>query len=367
MNHRSRQKNAIAALPRLKVDALLVTQMPNIRYLCGFTGSAGVLAFAEGSWAFFTDGRYTTQAREQVEGAKVIVGKKPALNTAATWLVKRLARTKAARIGIESEHFTVAAEQRLVRLLKDLAGARKPALRPLPAFLEALRMIKEPDEVAQLRRAILLGSGLFPRTLEAMGPGVAEATVAADLEFRARKAGAEKMSFDTLVAGGVRSAMPHARASGAPLPGHGFVILDYGVILGGYCSDMTRTVHLGTADDRARSMYHAVLEAQQAAIAAVKPGIHASEVDAGARKALRRAKLEKYFTHSTGHGVGLEIHEPPRLGAGQGQELQPGMVITIEPGAYVPGYGGVRIEDVVLVTERGCEVLTPTGKELVII
>jgi len=172
------------------------------------------------------------------------------------------------------------------------------------------------------------------------------------------------MSFDTLVAAGERSALPHGTASRNPVPRSGFVILDYGVILGGYCSDMTRTVHVGRASVKERSMYDAVLDAHEAAKAVVKPGATAEQVDAAARRVLKRAKLEQYFTHSTGHGVGLEIHEPPRLGKKQPDLLEAGMVITIEPGVYVPGKGGVRIEDTVLVTGNGHETLTPTPKEL---
>jgi Xaa-Pro aminopeptidase len=172
------------------------------------------------------------------------------------------------------------------------------------------------------------------------------------------------MSFETIVAAGVRSALPHGRASNALIPKRGFVILDSGVILAGYCSDMTRTVHVGSVPRRSNEIYYAVLEAQEAAIEAVKPGATAGDVDEAARSVLKRAKLDRYFIHSTGHGVGLEIHEQPRVARGQTEVLEPGMVITIEPGVYLPGEGGVRIEDMVVVTERGHQVLTPATKEL---
>ena len=180
----------------------------------------------------------------------------------------------------------------------------------------------------------------------------------------ARKAGAERMSFETIVASGERSALPHGIASATKLPAEGFVVLDYGVVLDGYCSDMTRTIHLGKASGEARMLYHAVLEAQLAAISVVRAGVTAGEVDRAARHELKRAKLDRYFTHSTGHGVGLEVHEVPRLAAGNDAVLQPGMVITIEPGVYIPGKCGVRIEDMVLVTERGYEVLTPVSQRV---
>jgi Xaa-Pro aminopeptidase len=186
--------------------------------------------------------------------------------------------------------------------------------------------------------------------------------VALALEVAARRAGAEGMSFDTIVASGERSALPHGRATGTKLPKRGFVTLDFGVILDGYLSDMTRTVHLGRALPEELKVYDSVLEAQESAVAIVAPGVTAGEVDEAARSVLRRAGLEKYFSHSTGHGVGLEIHEGPRLAAKQTQVLQAGMVITIEPGAYLPGKFGVRIEDMVLVTKTGGEVLTPSVK-----
>src|SRR6202034_3510215 len=192
--------------------------------------------------------------------------------------------------------------------------------------------------------------------------GVTEMAIAAQLEFLARQRGAERMSFETIIASGARSALPHGRATEAKLPRRGFVTLDFGVILNGYCSDMTRTVHLGGSTQEERSAYDAVLAAQEAAVEAVKPGATCGEVDEAARSVLRRAGLAKYFTHSTGHGVGLEIHEQPRIAAGQKARLEPGMVITIEPGAYLPGKFGIRIEDMVEVSPTGGRVLTPVTK-----
>jgi Xaa-Pro aminopeptidase len=203
--------------------------------------------------------------------------------------------------------------------------------------------------------------------LKTIRPGVLETAVAARLEYAARQAGAGGMAFDTIVAAGPRSALPHGRASVTPIPRHGFVVLDFGVILAGYCSDMTRTVAVGRPSVNEKAWYDGVLEAQLAGIAAVRPGVTAGEVDGASRKVLKRNKLGRYFTHSTGHGVGLEIHESPRLASGETTVLEPGMVLTIEPGVYIPGEGGVRIEDMVLVTKTGCEVLTPTTKELITI
>jgi len=226
-------------------------------------------------------------------------------------------------------------------------------------------MVKDAAEIERLRRAVKLGSSLFGPMLKTIRPGIAESTVAAKLGYAARMAGAEGMAFDTIVAAGARSALPHGRASASLIPPQGFVVLDFGVILAGYCSDMTRTVSIGRVSRKQQAWYPAVLEAQLAGIAAVRAGATAGKVDEAARKALKKSNLSKYFTHSTGHGVGLEIHEFPRIASGEKEVLQPGMVITIEPGIYIPGEGGVRIEDMVVVTQTGCEVLTPTTKDLI--
>jgi Xaa-Pro aminopeptidase len=228
-------------------------------------------------------------------------------------------------------------------------------------------MVKDREEIRRIRAAVDLGALLFQTARRKIGPGVKEVEVAAAMEFEARRSGADGMSFSTIIAAGKRSAVVHGRASESRIPRRGFVVCDFGVILAGYCSDRTRTVHVGRPAGAARKMYQAVLDAQQGAIAQVRSGVTADSVDAAARTILRKHGLARYFSHSTGHGLGLEIHEAPRLAAGQTQVLQPGMVITIEPGAYIPGKQGVRIEDVVVVTATGCEVLTPADKELIII
>jgi Xaa-Pro aminopeptidase len=358
MDHLGRRKKLEAGMATARLDACLITHLPNVRYLCGFTGSAGVLALAAGGAkaAFFTDGRYTTQAREEVKAANIVVGKRNALIEAMDWLKRQRAR----RIGFEAEHVSFSTQRHLA------AETMKPAkLVPTAGLVERLRMVKEPSELAQIRAAVLLASGLFDHLLSTLKPGVKESDVAADLEHAARRDGAQGMSFETIVASGLRSALPHGKASAQPVQANGFVILDFGVILAGYCSDMTRTVCMGAPSKRESELYAAVRDAQEAAIARVSPGRTVAEVDQAARSRLQKAGLGRYFTHSTGHGVGLEIHEPPRIARGQAEKLVPGMVITIEPGVYLPGEGGVRIEDMVVVTESGCEVLTPTTKELI--
>jgi Xaa-Pro aminopeptidase len=362
MNFPVRLKKLREQLASAGLDALLVSHLPNIRYLCGFTGSAGFLLVGEAGSVFFTDARYTTQAREEVKGAKVVIARKTVLDSLADSVVSRRRTSKGWRLGIEAEHMTLSERKRLADMLP--MGVR---LRSAPALVERARMIKDNDELELIRAAVKLGATLFGRALEVLKPGVRETEVAAEMEYAARRAGAEAMSFPTIIASGARSALPHGRATEQPIARGGFVVCDFGVILDGYCSDQTRTLWVGTAlnarHKEARGVYDSVKEAQEAAIAAVRPGISVGEVDSAARKVLRKAGLGRHFTHSTGHGVGLEIHEPPRVSAGQKEVLKPGMVITIEPGVYFPGKWGIRIEDMVAVRERGCEVLTPTSKD----
>jgi Xaa-Pro aminopeptidase len=297
-----------------------------------------------------------------VKGAKVVIARKAALTALGEWLALRKrarGRTMVGRtMGIEAEHLTLAERRRLAEALPS--GVR---LKETSSIVERDRMVKGSDELDRIRAAVALGAKLYDRALEVLRPGVKETDVAGEMEFAARRGGAEEMSFPTIIASGARSALPHGRASEQAIAPSGFVVCDFGVILSGYCSDQTRTVWVGAVPDEARRAYEAVKQAQQAAIDAVRPGVAVGEVDAAARKVLRKAGLGRYFTHSTGHGVGLEIHEAPRVANGQPEILQPGMVITIEPGVYFPGKWGVRIEDMVAVTAGGCEVLTPTSKE----
>jgi Xaa-Pro aminopeptidase len=357
MESRGRLAHLRGELEKNGLDVLLVTHLPNIRYLCGFTGTAGVLAVSPREVAFFTDGRYAEQARAEVRGAKVAVRRsKPAIAATTEWLA---GRRSLRRIGIEAHHLTVVERDGISHSLgkgRRLVGAR--------SLVEQMRIVKSPAEIDRIRAACELAARLFERLLEVIRPGVTESEVAGQLELGARRAGAEQMAFPTIVAGGRRSALPHGRASAEPLPGQGFVVCDFGVILAGYCSDMTRTPHVGRPSAQARRAYEAVQEAQQAALEAVKSGRAVGEVDAAARKLLKNRGLGEFFRHSTGHGLGLEIHEAPRVAAGQGEPLRPGMVITVEPGVYLPGQWGVRIEDTVVVTETGCDILTKCSKQL---
>jgi Xaa-Pro aminopeptidase len=334
-------------LEQHRLDAILITHLPNIRYLCGFSGSAGVLAVAESDAIFFTDGRYTEQARADVREAKITIRKgKSGMASAIEWLT---GRTSIRRIGIESTHICVAERDVIARSL-----GRHRRIVNAPAVVEQMRMVKSADEITKIRAACQLGVRLFDGLLHQIQPGTPETEVAGELEFAAREAGVDQMAFPTIIAGGKRSALPHGRASQTPIPQRGFVVCDFGVILCGYCSDMTRTLHMGRPTAEARRVYAAVRDAQQAGLEAVKPGKTVGDVDSSARKLLYNKGLVKFFTHS------------PRVAAGQKEVLRPGMVITVEPGVYLPGKWGVRIEDTVVVTETGCDILTECSKELLV-
>ncbi len=370
MTERIRLRALVKELRLLSVPALLVTNLPDVRYLTGFTGSNAalvVLAGARASSRLFTDGRYTAQAKQQVQAASVRIAPKSALAEACAFA----AESGAARCGFDRTHTTVLA-------LSSMRSAARKAGAPGSFFVlcdgavAKLRAVKDVAEIATMRRAADLTCSLYEGMLGWIEPGMRERDVAAELEHRARLAGAGSMSFETIVAAGERSSLPHARATDAILQPGDLLTLDFGVVLDGYCSDMTRTVAIGYPGavpprhrsrwDQQREVFEAVLAAQQAAVRAVRAGVTCGAVDEAARSVLAAAGWKKEFSHSTGHGVGLEIHESPRVAKDQTEVLRAGMVITIEPGVYLPGRFGVRIEDTVVVTDEGADVLTPAHK-----
>src|SRR5271165_1547023 len=359
MNEASRLRALRGRMASEDIEALLITHLPDVRYLCGFTGSNAALAITAKRTVLFTDGRYTSQARQETKAARVSISKRSALNHACA-LLESLVK----HASYDPDH-TAVSDLALMRSAIG-AGRRRWFFSPLKKpLVSELRMVKDSDELKRMSEAAALGNRVFNAILPHIQSGVVETEIAASLEFFARSMGAEAMSFETIVASGPRSALPHGRATAHKTPRNGFVTLDFGVILKGYCSDMTRTVYLGKPSATERSAYDAVLDAQEAAVAAAKPGATCSEVDEAARGVLRKAGLDKYFTHSTGHGVGLEIHEGPRIAAEKTLELTPGMVVTIEPGIYLAGKFGIRIEDMVAVTDHGNKVLTPVTKALI--
>jgi Xaa-Pro aminopeptidase len=339
--------------------SLLVTHLPDVVYLCGFTGSNAALAITARRAVLYTDGRYTTQARDESEGVHVVIAKRSALLEALGGLLE----SGVPRISFDGDSTTVSALNAMRAAISSRKEKLGKVLRPLTRPLVAeLRQVKDDEELARMKAAAALGDTLFEQILPFISPNIPEVEIAARLEHAARMAGAEAMSFPTIVASGLRSALPHGTASGAGVPRRGFVTLDFGVILRGYCSDMTRTVHVGKATSEERSAYEAVQEAQENGLHAVAAGVTCGDVDRACRSVLERRKLGKYFTHSTGHGVGLEIHEQPRIAKGQKTRLEAGMIVTIEPGVYLPGHFGIRIEDTVSVTSHGAAILTRATK-----
>lgn len=351
-----RRERAALEVSALKLDAVLITSLHNVRYLTGFTGSsANVLLFRDGRAVLFTDPRYTVQSKQQVNCA-VRIAKGPLTGAIA----KELSGLRISRLGFEPENINVARMEGLTRALPV-----RVKLTPVREGLIAkLRMVKDAGEIALIRTAVDINSRALELALRRFKSGMTETALAAEIDYQSRKLGASGPAFDTIVAAGKRAALPHARPGNAKI-GPGMLLIDMGAFCDGYASDMTRMVHAGPATPKYRKAYQAVLKAQLAAISAVKPGATAAAIDHAARRTLRKHGLEKAFVHSTGHGLGLEIHEGPRLGKSDQTVLETGMAITIEPGVYLEGWGGIRIEDTVLVTKTGCEILTPTPKDLV--
>lgn len=340
----------------MRMPVALISKPVDIYYLTGFRGSAGALLAGSRTAVLWVDPRYTLQAQEQAHGVRVEETRGPLAKAVGEWVREHRPQV----LGYQDTHLTCA-ELALFRSEAD----RSPGVRwkPLGHVLEELRVAKERQEVERIREAGRLTCEALLEVLPLVQPGAQEADLANELEYRMRKSGAEGAAFETIVASGPRSAWPHARASARRLRRGEFVILDLGAILAAYAADMTRTIYLGEPTRRARQLYESVAEAQQEAIESVRPGMSGGQIDAVARDALRQRRLDHYFTHSTGHGVGLEIHERPRLARGEEAPVPAGAVVTVEPGVYVQGYGGVRIEDTILVGERDVEILTPAAKE----
>ncbi len=354
----ARQERLRALMDARRIPALLLTNLINIRYLTGFAGSAGVALLGPSQGLLWVDPRYTLQARGQAHGVEVLEVKGGLLKAAAVWLRK----SGFPGIAFEAAHLTCAEYTDLIRETRS-----RVKFLPSGGLVEALRIVKDLEEIGAIRRAGELTAAVFEKTLRHVRPGVREADLAAEIEYQMRKAGADAAAFETIVASGPRGAFPHARPSSKLLQESEFVIFDLGAILSGYAADMTRTVFLGEPSRRERMLHKAVLRAQQGAVQAIRAGKKAADVDSTARRILAERGLADYFTHSTGHGVGLEIHERPRLGRGEKGRLRAGCVVTVEPGIYLEGFGGIRVEDTVLVGPEGPEILTPASKELWVI
>jgi Xaa-Pro aminopeptidase len=340
-----------------KLDAIVISAGPNVRYLTGFTGDNAALLVLPGRSILFTDPRFEIQSAQEAAhaGCRIRISRGPLMIDVAA----AIKRAGVRRIGYEPARMTCDAFEFLKSKLPMRAS-----LEPARGWIEELRMVKSAEELARIRRSVETNSKAFEQAVARVRPGMKESDLAAELEYRMRRLGAEKPSFDTIVAGGARSALPHAQPTPARLETGQLVVVDMGALQDGYCSDMTRMLFLGSPGAKVKRMYRAVLEAQLAGIDAVRAGVTTAHVDRAARDVLKGYGLDHAFVHSTGHGLGLEIHEPPRVGKRDKTKLAAGMAITIEPGVYLEGFGGIRIEDTVVVTETGCDILTPTRKEL---
>lgn len=345
------QKRAEKLFNQFSGDAILITDPKNRYYYSGFTGTEATLILSKNENYIFTDSRYHIQARKQALGFTLI-------DTAETSPTAFLKKQNVHQVGIEENVMTVQEHQKLSQALEGVS------LEGISGLIREQRKQKDPSEIANIRRAAQIADLAFSYIIDKIAVGKTERELALELEFFMRKQGAEALSFETIFASGVRSAMPHGTASEKPLEYGDFITMDYGCVYGGYCSDMTRTVVLGHASEQQKEIYHIVQKAQQAAFEVIRPGVLARDVDKAARDIIIDAGYGKHFGHSLGHSLGLDIHELPSLSPKSEERLCANMLVTDEPGIYIEAFGGVRIEDLLLITENGCESLSSSPKEL---
>lgn len=337
------------------VDALLVTNFTNVNYLTGFTGDDSYLLVLPNNEVVISDPRYTTQLEEECPGLEASI-RPPGVGMIET-IAKLTKAAKLKKLGIEGSSMTVAVRDQIA------AEVGATELVSTSNLVENLRIIKDKDEIAEIRRAIWFAERAFGVLRASLRPERTEKEVADELENQIRLYGGKGCSFQSIIAVGARAALPHARPTDQKIGADDFVLVDWGANGGLYMSDLTRVLVTGKISPKLERIYRVVLSAQEQAIAAIRPGMTSHDVDLVARTIIAKAGFGRNFGHGLGHGIGLEIHEAPRLAAGQQLKLEPGMVVTVEPGIYLPGWGGVRIEDDVLVTKTGCEVLTTLDKQ----
>jgi Xaa-Pro aminopeptidase len=338
------------------IDGMLVTSPYNRRYMTNFTGTSGVALISAEKALFITDFRYVEQAGKQAKGYEIVQHTAPIHEEVA----KQAEKLGIQKLGFEKDHLTYSNYQ-------DYQKVFKGELIPVGDIIENLRLIKSESEIKILKEAADIADAAFKHILDFIKPGITELEVANELEFFMRKCGATSSSFDTIVASGKRSALPHGVASDKIIEKGDLVTLDYGALYKGYVSDITRTVAVGEPSADLKNIYQIVLDAQLLAVEKIKPGMTGKEADAIARNYIAEKGFGDQFGHSLGHGIGLEVHEKPLLSMRSDMVLQPGMVVTVEPGIYVPGLGGVRIEDDTLITSSGNETITHSTKELIIL
>lgn len=342
------------------VDAVLLTNAANMRFVSGFIGE-GYVYLSKKSALIVTDSRYTIAAAAECPDFQIIEWNRKGYYAP---FMEAARRDGIQALGIEDEEMTVSAYEKLASQMKE-AGADRIEIRNLGQTVTKLRAVKTEVEIENIRRAEAIGDVAFSSILGKLCAGMTEKEVAAWLEFYMKKEGADGLSFDTIAASGVHSAMPHAVPTDKALQEGDFLTMDFGCLYRGYCSDMTRTVVIGRASEKQKLVYNTVLRAQEEALRNIRPGMSGKEIDAMARNVIKKAGYGKNFGHSLGHSVGLEIHEKPCFSPNEEEIIRPGMVITVEPGIYIENFGGVRIEDVVVITEDGCENITHSEKRLI--
>lgn len=352
-----RLKAVRALMTTFKLQSMLVTELAHVRYLTGFSGSSGLCLITPTHQFFITDRRYKTQAPQEISGFNIIIAKQNLFPL----LAERKLVPKRSRIGFESQHVSVADMNSLKKLL--------PQSHFIPAtnILENVTAVKDEKEIELISFAASISDKVFKKLLTLVRPGVRECDIAAEISYWHRNYGAECDAFDPIVASGERGALPHARASEKKIRRGEMVVLDFGCRYLGYNSDITRTLAVGNPSAEMRKVYQIVLDAQMKAIDAVRDKVTACSIDSIARKHIRKNGYGKYFIHSLGHGLGIHVHDPLRVSAISKAILKTGNVVTIEPGIYIPGRGGVRIEDDIVVRENSCDILTKSTKELIIV
>ena len=354
---KERATHLASLLRERELDAILISAPENRRYLSGFTGSAGYLLVTPERQVLFTDSRYTEQAGNQSPHFEVIQ-----MRAGLDWLLGALKETGVKRVGFESDNMTVASYNRVLDAIKEDEALGGTSLIATTGITEELRIFKDKEELAQLQKAIDASDQAMELVCPAIEAGMTEKEVAWRMEVAMREFGADNISFDTIVAAGPNGAMAHHRPSDSVIQAGQPIVIDMGAQVGGYCSDITRTVVVGEPDEMFHKIYNIVLGAQLTAINTVRPGLTGEECDGLSRDVIAEAGYGDNFGHSLGHGVGLAVHENPRVGPRSPDTLKPDMVFTVEPGIYLTGWGGVRIEDIVILGEEGATPLSKAGK-----
>ncbi|MCK9230110.1 MAG: Xaa-Pro peptidase family protein [Syntrophales bacterium] len=357
LENRNRTARLRSFMDAESIDGMLLTNLLNIRYFCGFSGSEGLLLAHGDGMTLLVDGRYTVQAGRETTGVDI-----REVTDMMGGLVEFLSRETISKLGFEASALT---HERYLALSRGLPDGIE--LVSFSGTVDSMRSRKDAGEIGRLKTAAAMAARALTKTIESIRPGMQERECAALLDWNLVMEGSEKPSFDTIVASGPNGALPHARPGSRRMEAGDFIVIDYGAIYEGYHSDETCTIALGFVTDDRRRIYDTVRSAHDRAVEAVKPGVLCKDIDARARAYIDDAGFGRYFVHATGHGIGLDVHEAPRLSAASDQRLEEGMVVTVEPGIYIPGVCGVRIEDMVLVTADGCECITEMSKDLLIL